>query len=104
MKRARDGSCCQRKDVGLEAKLFQAFLVFDTKAVLLVNDDQSELREGDVSAEYPVGADDNVRLSRFQVSENGGLLFRGLKAGKRIDFHREVCQPLTEGARMLIGE
>ena len=51
MKRAWNRGCGQRKYVGVETELLESFLVFDTEAMLLVNDDKSELREGDVGAE-----------------------------------------------------
>ena len=51
MKRARDRGCGQGKYVGVETELLESFLVFDTEAMLLVNDDKSELREGDVGTE-----------------------------------------------------
>src|SRR5205814_6906301 len=43
MERARNRSGSQRKYIGVEPKLLQSFLVFDTETMLLVNDNEPEL-------------------------------------------------------------
>src|SRR6476620_9638700 len=97
----RGGEC---QHIGVESESFEAFLVFDTEAMLLVDDDESELREVDVRTQQPVRTDDDVHLPCFQILQHCLLLFRRLKTAHRLNVHRKISQPLTEGSRVLIGE
>src|SRR6266404_7271828 len=96
MKCARYRRGGQRENIGVETEPFQAFLVFDTEAMLLVNDNQSELRERHVGAQKAMRADNHVDLSRLEISENRRLLFRRLKATQGFDVHREIRQTFAE--------
>src|SRR5438270_2753748 len=102
----RTGNRCgsQSQDISIQSKLLEAFLVFDTEAVLLVNDDESELGEGDVVAEQAVRADYNISSPRFEIGDDGLLFFRGLKAAEGLHIDRKISESLTESARMLIGK
>src|SRR3954468_11177482 len=104
MQRARDRSRGKGQYVGLESKSFEAFLVFDTEPMLLVNDDQSELGERHVGAQYAVRADDDVDLARLEIGEDCLLLLLGLEATEGLDVDRKVGETLAEGARVLISE
>src|SRR3954464_7998510 len=102
MQRARDRSRGKGQYVGLESKSFEAFLVFDTEAMLLVNDDQSELRERNVGTQYPVRPDDDVDLARLEVGEHCLLFLLGLEATQGLDIDRKIGETLAEGARVLV--
>ena len=51
------------QDVDVGAQGLEGFLVFDAEALLLVDDDQAELLEGDRAGQQRVGADDQVNLA-----------------------------------------
>src|SRR5258706_13196476 len=96
MERPRDRRGRQCEHIGVESEPLKAFLVFDTEAMLLVNDDQSELRERDVGAQKAMSADDDVNLSSLETREHRRLLLRRLKSPKRFHVDRKIGKPLAE--------
>ena len=72
--------------------------------MLFVDHDESELLEGDVGAQQPVRPDDDIDSALPELLENRLLLFRRLESAQHRDAHREIREPLAEGARVLIGE
>ena len=104
VQRSRNRRCSESQYVGVQSKSFEALLVFDTEAMLLVNDDQPELREGDVGAQQAVRADDDVDLLLLEAGDDRRLLLRGLKPAHRLHVHRKIGEPLAECSRVLIGE
>src|SRR5439155_13746231 len=102
MKRSRDRSSSQSEHVTFEAEPLESFLVFDTESVLLVNHDQSQLRERNVGAKNAMRADYNVGPSGFEIREHGCLLFGSLKATERLHVHREIGEPFAECPRVLV--
>ena len=104
MKRPRDRSSSQSEHVTFEAEPLESFLVFDTESVLLVNHDQSQLRERNVGAKNAMGADYNVGLSGFEIREHGCLLFGSLKATECLNVHRKIREAFAERSRVLVGK
>src|SRR6266480_4787568 len=87
MQRSRYRRRRQGEYVGIESEPFQAFLVFDTEAMLFVDDDESELGEGNIGAEQPMRSDHDVDLARLQVAEHSRLLLWRLKTTERLHVH-----------------
>ncbi len=104
VKSSRNGRGGQREHISIESEPLEAFLVFDTEAVLFVNDDQSELGERDVRAQKAMRADDDIDLPRFETGEHDRLFLRRLKATECFHPYREIGQPLTECSRVLVGK
>lgn len=69
IERARDRCRSERQDVDLGTQCLQPFLVPDAKAMLLVDDDESQVFESDALAQQLVGADHDVDLALFEALE-----------------------------------
>ena len=104
MQRARNRRRREREHVGLQLELLEPFLVLDAEPMLLVDDDQSEIRELDVGTQQPMRTDDDVDLLFLELGENRGCSFAVLKSTHRRDADREIGQPFGERAEMLVGE
>ena len=63
VQRARDRRRGEREHVGREPQLLEPLLVLHAEAVLLVDDDQPEVREDHVGTEQAMRADDDVDLA-----------------------------------------
>src|SRR5690348_4871658 len=72
--------------------------------MLLVDDDEAEVRERDVRAEQAMGPDDDVDLFRRQLGDDVALFLRRLKAAERGDANGKVGKPIAECSLMLIRE
>ena len=64
IKRARNRRGAQRQHIHQRAQALELFLVQHAEALLLVNDHQAEILEGDVVLQQPVRADDDVHRAR----------------------------------------
>ena len=104
MQRPRDRGGGERQHIDREPERLEPLLVLHPEAVLLVHHQEPEILEDHVLGQQPVGADHDVDLSRRQAGEGCLLLFRRAEAGQHLDLHREVGQPLDEGAAMLLGQ
>ena len=89
-------------DVGPER--LQPFLVGDSEALLLVDDDEAEILELDALGEDRVGADDDVDLARLEAFLGLLRLLGGDQPGEAADLDREALEALAEGVEMLAGE
>ena len=109
VQRARDRRRREREHVGLQLELLEPLLVLHAEAVLLVDDDQSEIRELDVGTQQPVRADDDVDLLLLELGEDRRLLLRRSgsgsaprrapgKSARRSAKVRECCS-----ARIVVG-
>src|SRR5206468_9237738 len=67
VKRAGNGSGAESEDVHEAAEQLEFFLVHDPKALLLINDDQTEIFEADVVLQQAVSSDDDVHRARGEV-------------------------------------
>src|SRR5437870_455112 len=96
MQRARDRRRGEREDVGLHLELFQTLFVLDPESMLLIDNDQPEIRELHVGTEQPMRSDNDVDLLCFELGENVSLLFAGLETADRRDTDREVRETFRE--------
>ena len=88
----------------LGAILLEALLVHDAEALLLVDDDQAEVGEGDVLLQQPMRADDDVDLALREVAQDPFLVGLGREARKLFDAHGKGAESRAERAVVLIGE
>ena len=105
VQRARDRRRGQREHVHREPERLEPLLVPHPEAMLLVHDQQAEVLEGHVLGQQPVGADHDVGLAR--VASRSSAAFCSFAVRKRDStsiLHREVGQPLEEGAAVLLGQ
>ena len=79
VQRTRDRRGCQGQNVDRLAHRTQTLFVLDTKALLLVDDHQAQACEGDVLAQQPMGANDDVDLPTFDLFDEDLLLGRTAK-------------------------
>ena len=76
VQRARYRRRGERQHVGLQPELLQPLLVLHAESVLLVDDDEAEVREANIGTQQPVGADDDVDFFRGQLREDIHLFLR----------------------------
>ena len=79
-------------------------LVRHTEALLLVNDEQSEIFEFNILLQKPVRADNKVALAGFEVIERFCCLRRSSEAAEHLNGHGEAEKPLQRGLIMLLGK
>ena len=83
---------------------FEALLVHDAEALLLVDDDQSEIGESDVFLQQAVRADDDVDLAFGEIAEDALLIGLRREARELFDAYGKGAEARAEGAVVLIGE
>ena len=91
-------------DVHVGLELLQLLLVRHAEMLLLIDDQQFQVRELDALGQQGMGADDDVDLAvRQALLGFHGLLGRH-HAGQLLDPDRQALEPLAEGAVMLPGQ
>lgn len=101
---ARDGGRRHGQHVDVGAQRLDVFLVFDTEALFLVDDDQAEILPADAGLQQPVGADDDVDLAVCHTRDDF-LRFGGVgESAQALHRDRERRHPLGEGLQVLLGE
>ncbi len=100
----RDRRGGQGEDVHLAAQGLELLLLAHAETVLLVDDHQAQVLEGDVVLQQLVGADEDVDLA-FGQARGGGRDFLGrLEAAHHLDRHRPVGETVAEAVVVLLGE
>ncbi len=104
VERARDGCRRQRQHVRRRAQALEEFLVAHAEALLLVDDDEPEVAEGDARREDGVRADHDVARARGEALE--GPLVRAARLEARDGFDPHGCAVEARGERLevLLGE
>ena len=92
------------EDLHRGAQLLQLLLLRDAEALLLVDDDEAEVLEGDVLREDPVRPDDDVERPLGEAAGDLLLLFRVPEAGEEVDRHRKGREAAAERPVVLVGE
>ena len=101
---ARDRRGGEREHVDVGAHVLDALLVLHAEALLLVDDEQAELRHLHVVGEQPVGADHHVDRAGFEVAGDARLLLGRQEAREHLHPHRVVGEPLAERLAVLARE
>ena len=104
MQGAGNGSCSESQDVDQLAQLLQLLLVLDAESLLLVDDHEPQLLEGDVLREEAVGADENVDLPFPGAGEDVLRLLRTLEAAHHLHRDRVIGEALGKGPMVLRRE
>ncbi len=104
LERPGDRRCRKRQHVHARAQRLQLLLLLDAEALLLVDDDQPEVREGDVGLKQPVRPHDDIDLADRQIGND--LLCFGCreKAGQHLDPHGEVAKTFDQGGVVLLSQ
>ena len=71
LERARNGGGTHRERIDIDLKLPELLLGGDTELLLLIDDEEAEVTEGDILARQAVRADDDVDLPLSEVGEDG---------------------------------
>ena len=104
LQRARDRRGGQGEHVHVGAQRLERLLVFDTEALLLVDDDQAQVLELDLGVEQLMRADDHVHGAVLEALDRVVDLLGGLEAAHRPDGDGEALVALREGLVMLLDE
>ena len=104
VQRARDRRRRQRQHVDLGAQLLEPLLLPHAEALLLVDDDQREVVEGDAFAQQLVRADDDVDAALQQLVLDRAPVGAGAVARQHLDRQAERLAAARERARVLLGE
>ena len=101
---ARNGRRGERERVHLLGKLLELFLVRHAEALLLVDDEQSEVLEVQSLLQQRVRADEQVDLPLRRALQNLFLLRRRLEAREHLDRHRKAAEAVDGGGVMLLRQ
>ena len=104
VQRPRNRRRRHRQHVDLLAHLLDALLVRDAEALLLVDDQQSEVFENDVFRKQAMRADDDVNLARGDAFEDGLDLLLRAEAADHVDHHGEALESIAQRLQMLERE
>ncbi len=104
VERARDRRRAERHHIHRHAERQQPLLVFDAETLLLVDDDQTQIRKPHILAEQAVCPDDNVDLPLAKRGERGVLLLGAPQSREHLDLERVIGESLREGAPVLLRE
>src|SRR5664279_1791262 len=86
---------------GTSSDTCAATRLIDAEALLLVDDDETQILELDALAEQPVGPDHDIHLAAREPLDRLLRLLDRLKAAERAQVHRESGEPLGEGLHVL---
>jgi hypothetical protein len=81
-----DGGGGEGQHVHGGPQAFELFLVPNAEALLLVEDEQSQIGKGDILLKQPVGADDDVYGAFFDFFDDPALLGRDRKRLRQATF------------------
>ena len=99
-----DGRGRQREHVDVGLHLLDRLLGAHAEALLLVDDEQAQVLEGDVAGQEAVGPDDEVHLAGRQPLRHRARLGRGEEPGEQLDPHGVGREAVGEGLEVLGGE
>ena len=101
---ARDRRGREGQDVDRRAERLEPFLVLDAEPLLLVDDHQPQVLEGDVLLEDPVRADQDVDRAGRGALEDFADFRAGPEPVDGLDRERELGHPGGEAAVVLLGQ
>lgn len=96
MQRARDRRRRQGQRIDVDGHLREFLLGRDAELLFLVDDQQPQVTEFDLLAQYFMGADQDVDTPRFEVGTYLPRLLGGLGAVEILDPHGEIAQALRK--------
>ena len=102
VERAGDRGGREGEHVDRAPELLEALLGGNAEALLLVDDDETQVAEADVLREEPVGPDDEVDGPVGQAGDRPVLLGRRNEPGEETDRERERPEALAE-RRVVLG-
>src|SRR6185437_10403440 len=104
VQRARNRRSGKREHVRLQSQLLEPLLVLHSKAMLLVDDDETEVAEVHIWTQQPVSADHDVHLFCRDFLESLELFLVRLEAAHHLHVDRKISKAIAERTRVLIRE
>ena len=104
VQRARNRRGRKREHIGRHSKLKQTRLVLDAEALLLVDDDQTEVLERDILREHAMGADDDIDAPLGQRLKGRALLGVGLETAHALNAKRISAKAVAKAALVLLAQ
>ena len=86
------------------AQRLQALLVAHAEAVLLIDDEESQILEARVRVQQAMRGDDDVDLALLEAFEHRLRLLGIAEARQRLDAHRPVGEAVAEVGQMLLHQ
>ncbi len=100
----RNGGRREGEDIHVGAQRLDLLLLAHPEAMLLVDDEQAQILEGELGAQQLVGADDDVHLALGHLLHHRALLLGGAEAAQHLDPHRPVGEAVAEVVIVLLGQ
>ena len=94
----------QSQHIHILLHLLDFFFVGDAESLLLINDQNAQILKLHIRRQYPMGADDDIHQSFFQILHGFLLLGRRAEAAQQIHPHRKFLHPLGKGVVVLLGQ
>jgi hypothetical protein len=104
VQRAWNGCRGQRQQVHVGAQCLQCFFLADSEALLLIDDDQSKIRETYVLLQQSMRADDDVQRAVGDPADLGLDFLRGFESRQYLDADGPIGEAIAEIAVMLFGQ
>ncbi len=100
----RNGGGGEGEDIHIGPQRLDLLLLTYPESVLLIDDEQPQILEGEFGAEQLVGTDDDIHLALGQLLHDAVLLLGGAEAAQHLDPHRPVGEAVAEVVVVLLGE
>ena len=101
MKSSWNRGCRHGKTIDVVFHLLEFFLVFNTKALFLINNHKTQLFEYNILLYDSVGSNEDINFAGGNLSKNLFLFCRSNKARKSFNLYREVLKTALAGFVML---
>ena len=104
IQRSGDRGCGQGQHIHTFGHLLETLLVADAEALLLVDDQKTQILELDTLLQQFVCADNQIHLAGSQILQSAVLLGRGAETAEHINGHRKTPETADSGLIMLLGK
>jgi hypothetical protein len=104
IERAGDGRGGHGQDIDVGAESLEVLLVGDPEAMLLVDDDEAEALEGDVTLQQSVSTDHDVDGTSAKSLDDRSLFALAAQTREHLDAHGIGSEPLAERVVVLKRE
>ena len=102
VKSSRNRRRCQSQDIDILFHLLNLFFVGNTKALFLIDDQQSQIFKLHIFGQHPMGADQDIHQTFFQILDRLFLLTGGTEPAQKVHAHRKILHPLYKCIVMLL--
>ena len=96
MQRSRNRRRRHRQHIDIHSNLFQFFFMLNTKPLLLIDDQQSQILKPNIAAQKPVRTDQNIDIADLCPLNNFRRLLFRLETINRFHRNRKIRKPLRK--------